>query len=1162
MGRSPVKSRVVRIVSWCALVAASVACAIAVLVFFNDAFPVLDLDVRMSRTQAIDAARRIAIERRLADAVPDRAVARFQGDPATQTFIELEGGGKPALKPFLRSSAASDDYTLFQWRVRLFTPGVEREVLVAFSPDGMARAFRVRIPEAAPGAALAVEDARRIAVDVATRDWHVNLDRYRASSAASITRPGGRVDHEFIYERRGDDPGAPAIGDGRLRLRLVVAGDRLVGLSPYVFVPEAFVRRYATMRSANDTIASFASVSAGLLYGLGGCVVGLVWLMRRHAVRWKPAMTWGAVVAGLIAASSLSAIPASWFDYDTATAATTHLATRIANAFVGGVLAWLGLTVVFAAAEGLGRLAFGRHPQLWRAWRVPAAASPEVWGRVLAGYAWIGFDLAFVALFYVVVQRWLGWWSPSDTLVDPNILGNPLPSLGPVSRALQAGWLEECLFRAVPLAGAALLGRRFGRERLFVIVALVVQAIVFGGAHANYPGQPAYARPVELFVPSLAWGLVYLRYGLVPGILFHFGFDLVLMSMPLFVTDVPGIAIDRALVVAALLVPIAVLTVQRWRVGRFVALPDAERNEAAPPTIDRTSQANDDATVDAVRRPASVDRVGRPSARARPWSCAQAIALAMVAAACVVGGFGAWRNGPDAPPLRIAHDEAIAVATGALAARGIALDGRWQASAKAVAVTDPGIARFVWREGGRETYARLIGNVLPPPHWEVRFARVDADVADRETWRVVVVDRGGPPDAIRVIEHDVPESRPGSRLVEADARALAERAIVAWFAKPVSTLKRVAAEAIERPARLDWEFVYTDPAVVLPAGAEARISVEVDGDEVVSLGRRFFVPDAKVREERARAERLLVPRIALGIVGIALSVALIVSLVLRVSRGDASLRASVVGGALVAATMLASNVLAIDAARWGFAIDRPFDAQLVRAVLRWTAAAIGAGLAAGLVTGVGVRIARLALDDEVDRDARRSRRDRWLVALGLAATMAGVLGIATVARSSSAPRVPSIGYADSLASWLSAFLGPLDFPAAAAAGLLAVAIASSWPHRRRRWITAGLALVFMVGPMLAFAATPEANVGSIAIAGAIGVAGWALFTTFVRDRPLVVAPTLFVFALIEGAIAFASTFTHAVSPGVRTSAVCEIAGAIAGYAIWRWLVARDRDVTR
>lgn len=46
----------------------------------------------------------------------------------------------------------------------------------------------------------------------------------------------------------------------------------------------------------------------------------------------------------------------------------------------------------------------------------------------------------------------------------------------------------------MPLSIAALVGRRFNKRGLCVAVAMVVQAVIFGAAHANYPSMPSWAR--------------------------------------------------------------------------------------------------------------------------------------------------------------------------------------------------------------------------------------------------------------------------------------------------------------------------------------------------------------------------------------------------------------------------------------------------------------------------------------------------------------------------------------------------------------------------------------------------------------------------------------------------------------------------------------------
>ena len=170
---------------------------------------------------------------------------------------------------------------------------------------------------------------------------------------------------------------------------------------------------------------------------------------------------------------------------------------------------------------------FAHHPQLWRLWSRDGRGIAAGAGRTLGGYLFVPLELALVAAFYYATNRWLGWWQPSEVLTDPNILGSAVPALTPIAVSLQAGFMEECVFRAIPLSLGALIGARYGHRTLGIALAVVLQALVFGGAHANYPGFPAYSRPVELLLPSIVWALIFLRFGLLPTILLHATFDLV-----------------------------------------------------------------------------------------------------------------------------------------------------------------------------------------------------------------------------------------------------------------------------------------------------------------------------------------------------------------------------------------------------------------------------------------------------------------------------------------------------------------------------------------------------------------------------------------------------------------------------------------------------------
>ena len=227
---------------------------------------------------------------------------------------------------------------------------------------------------------------------------------------------------------------------------------------------------------------------------------------------------------------------------------------------------------------------------------LPAGAATPVLGRTLAGYLFAPLSLLYVLVFYFCAARWLGWWTPMEELVQPNLLAHFWPWLTPLAGAMQAGPASSRPMVNEPRPGpTSLLGEHFGGRRKWIGAALVVQAVIFAGAHANYPGQPGYSRLVELIVPSLIFGAFYLRFGLLPGIVLHFTYDIVLMALPLFAATSSGIWLDRGAVVLLALLPLWIVLWRRWRTGATAELPAGFWNRdwtpaaALPPELPRPS---------------------------------------------------------------------------------------------------------------------------------------------------------------------------------------------------------------------------------------------------------------------------------------------------------------------------------------------------------------------------------------------------------------------------------------------------------------------------------------------------------------------------------------------------------------------------------------------
>jgi hypothetical protein len=171
---------------WILLSVVSLAAAAAAIYYFPRAFSIVALDIKMNREQALRDARAIAYRDQLGPA-DFREAASFALDDATQTFVELEGGGKEAFTQMLRDRL----YLAYTWKVRHFKEGNAHETLIQFAPDGQPYGFVEKLSQDAAGPALAAPAARQRAETDAKAGWAIDLsskDRSGSRAAASITR--------------------------------------------------------------------------------------------------------------------------------------------------------------------------------------------------------------------------------------------------------------------------------------------------------------------------------------------------------------------------------------------------------------------------------------------------------------------------------------------------------------------------------------------------------------------------------------------------------------------------------------------------------------------------------------------------------------------------------------------------------------------------------------------------------------------------------------------------------------------------------------------------------------------------------------------------------------------------------------------------------------
>jgi hypothetical protein len=679
--------------------------------------------------------------------------------------------------------------------------------------------------------------------------------------------------------------------------------------------------------------------------------------------------------------------------------------------------------------------------------------------------------VAYEVVLYLFATRSLGWWTPSEALFNPDVLASYAPWFSAIAKSFQAGFWEESLFRAIPIAGAALIGDRLGHRRLWIVFAFVVQAAIFGAGHAPYPTQPAYARPVELIVPSIAFGLLYLQFGLLPGIVLHFAFDAFWFAMPLFATTAAGIRLQQIMIVAMIFVPLWIVLARRAMAPRGAPSVDAERNLTWRPEPTLASEPT---------RHAIPQSAGVTATRSR------GIALAGLAGA-LVWAIVVMRLPVRHDPLRATRADVVRAAHGALDAAIPA--GRW----RFLPVTDSGLGpshRFVWTTAGRATYESLLGTYLNLPGWTVFVRTFDGDVVERaEDWTVHLDAQG----VVRSVSHKLPESRPGASPDEATVRERARRALAERFAVDPAALRDVSAVPAKLPQRTDWTITFADGSRTLPRG-ELRLSARFLGDEVADLQRFVFVPEDWERSERNAQIVALVIQGAGVLLAVAMVVAGAITAIVSWSRRQFAVRPFLVMFVtflLLAGTRFVNGFPALMAA---LSTAQPLRLQL--AVL------IGSSAVGLTLQCAAISLSAGALPAWLPGGRLETRRT-LAIGLALGAVAAALPVVATLW--AGGPVWPSYGGATSYVPFLTAATSPVVSALMRTTLLLLIVaganrLSDGWT--RRRALTA--ALLIVVGGLLGDAGSAASLVPWISLAALTGVLLFAAYVTVLRHDARIV----------------------------------------------------------
>ena len=791
----------------------------AISIFFANKYskkmmPSIKLEISMNRQQALTKAKILAKKFKLTP-LNGKAIAYFCNNDELQSFIELECGGKKTYSNLLKNKLINP----YNWHVRIFKEGKIEEINFYFSPTGKSLGFNQKLSENIYGKNIKQNAALKLAKEQSSLHWNTNFSKFKLVNSSCKIKPSKRIDYIFIFEKIKQE-----LNKAIFTLQLTISGNKLSQVTHFVKIPQSFKFRFAKMRVINKNINAIGTLLYSLLYVIGGCLIGVALLYKKRLLIWKQPLILAILVAFLNLLNNLNSFNLIWLHYDTAISAKSFIIQNIFQIIIEFFASILFFFVVIMSAEGLTRQAFGNKIMFWRLASKKTSSSTIVFKQVFIGFIIVGYHLFYAAIIFFIGNKYFSWSFPTKIIFNLDILANYQPWISPIANSIQAGLIEECLFRAIPLAGAAILGNKFGGQKYWIIASFFLQAIVFGSMHASYPVQPGYARVVELIIPSFVFGALYLYFGLLPGIISHTIYDLILMSTPIFLISGIEFWFNKTMIIIIGLSPIIYIIYQRLQSGKWYNT--------------NTGNLNKDFIIQKKHIKKKTIQFLQKTIYINKKFFTITILLLFSITICL-NFFGNFNL--NATEISITRIDAKKIATNFLKKQKIKIN-QWNVLSF-TNTTIPFTHLYVWQNFSHKTYEKLLTNYLKPSHFIVRFAKFNGSISQRaEEYSIFI---NGSDKSIVRVAHFLPEDYYKKSLEKKTATRLAYNFLKYKFKLEQKNIKQISITPKKFPQRIDWEFVFNDKNINLEKSLQekTRILIKISGNSISDSYTTIAIPE-------------------------------------------------------------------------------------------------------------------------------------------------------------------------------------------------------------------------------------------------------------------------------------------------------------------------------
>src|SRR5580692_838017 len=260
--------------------------------------------------------------------------------------------------------------------------------------------------------------------------------------------------------------------------------------------------------------------------------------------------------------ASMNSFPLQEFNYPTTDSYESFLTRQILQAVLVALAAGGFLFVLTAGAEPLYRAAFPDKISLGNLFGSSGLRTKRFFLGAILGLTLTSIFICYQTAFYITAYHF-GAWSPADVPYD-DLLNTRFPWLFVLFGGFFPAISEEFLFRmfAIPFL------RKLTKS---TVIALVLAGYIWGFGHAGYAQQPFFIRGIEVGTGGVALGIIMLRWGILPTLVWHYSVDAMYAALLLLRSHNPYFVFSGAASAGIMVLPVLVALIAYLRHGGFAS---------------------------------------------------------------------------------------------------------------------------------------------------------------------------------------------------------------------------------------------------------------------------------------------------------------------------------------------------------------------------------------------------------------------------------------------------------------------------------------------------------------------------------------------------------------------------------------------------------------